>query len=84
MYLVYREIESKQIFGAANDKDRIPIKNYYTVLEEIVLVTLHVKSLYTNIPVNEGIKAVNEAYVITIFVSLILTLKSLYLNLLTT
>ena len=84
MYLVYREIESKQIFGATSDKDRIPIKNCYTVLEEIVLVTLHVKSLYTIIPVNEGIKAVNEAYLITIFVSLILTLKSLYLNLLTT
>ena len=66
-----------------SEKDRIPNKNFYTVLEEIVLVTLHVKSLYTNIPVNEGIKAVNEAYVITIFVSLILTLKSLYLTLLT-
>ena len=52
-----------------------------------LLVTLDVKSLYTNIPNNEGIKAVREAYdnhpnetvvtkVIITFLSLILTLNN--------
>ena len=55
------------------------------------LVTLDVKSLYTNIPNNEGIKAVREAYdnhpnktvatkVIITFLSLILTLNNFVFN----
>ena len=55
-----------------------------------LLVTLDVKSLYTNISNNEGIKAVREAYdnhpnkiatkVIITFLSLILTLNSFVFN----
>ena len=55
--------------------------------EDSLLVTLDVKSSYTNIPNNKGIKAVREAYdkhpnktilskVITTFLSLILTLNN--------
>ena len=58
---------------------------------ECLLVTLDVKSLYTNIPNNEGIKAVREAYgnrrkktvatkVIIRFLSLILTLNNFVFN----
>ena len=54
-------------------------------------MTLDVKSLYTNIPNNEGIKAVREAYdkqpsksvsteVIITFLSLILTLNNFVFN----
>ena len=57
------------------------------VPNDCLLVTLDVKSLYTNIPNDEGIKAAREAYdnhsnktvaakVITTFFSLILTLKN--------
>ena len=60
------------------------IKN---VPNDCLLVTLDVKSLYTNTPNNEGIKAVREAYdnhpnetvvtkVIITFLSLILTLNN--------
>ena len=58
---------------------------------ESLLVTLDVKSLYTNIPNNEGIKAVKESYekckektvsrkVIITFLSLILTLNNFVFN----
>ena len=59
--------------------------------EESLLVTLDIKSLYTNIPNNEGIKTVEESYekckeitvstkvMITLF-SLILTLNNLIFN----
>ena len=58
---------------------------------DCLLVTLDVKSLYTNIPNNEGIKAVREAYdnhpnktvatkVIITFLSLILTLNNFAFN----
>ena len=58
---------------------------------DCLLVTLDVKSLYTNIPNNEGIKAVREAYdnhpnktvatkVIITFLSLILTLNNFVFN----
>ena len=55
--------------------------------EECPLVTLDIESLYTNIPSNEGIKAVRESYeweiqrkvvstkVIIAFLSLILSLE---------
>ena len=57
------------------------------VPNDCLLVTLDVKSLYTNIPNDEGIKPAREAYdnhpnkavaakVITTFFSLILTLKN--------
>ena len=59
--------------------------------KESLLVTVDVKSLYTNIPNNEGIKAVREAYdkhpsktvstkVIITFLSLILTLNHFIFN----
>ena len=59
--------------------------------KQSLLVTLDVKSLYTNIPNNEGIKAVREAYnkhpsktvsakVIITFISLILTLNNFIFN----
>ena len=59
--------------------------------EDSLLVTLDVKSLYTSIPNNEGIKAVKEAYekhpsktvstkVIITFLSLILTLNNFIFN----
>ena len=59
--------------------------------KESLLVTLDVKSLYTNILNNKCIKAVREAYdkhpsksvstkVITTFLSLILTLKNFIFN----
>ena len=59
--------------------------------KESLLVTLDGKSLYTNIPNNEGIKAVREAYekhsskkistkVIIAFLSLILTLNNFIFN----
>ena len=59
--------------------------------QESLLVTLDVKSLYTNIPNNEGIKAVKESYekykektvsakVIITFLSLILTLNNFVFN----
>ena len=58
---------------------------------DCLLVTLDVKSLYTNIPNNEGIKAVRDAYdnhankivatkVIITFLNLILTLNNLLFN----
>ena len=58
---------------------------------DCLLVTLDVKSVYTNIPNNEAIKAVREAYdnhpnntvatkVITTFLSLILTLNKFVFN----
>ena len=58
---------------------------------ESLLVTLDVKSLYTNVPNNEGIKAVKESYekykektvstkVIITFLSLILTLNNFVFN----
>ena len=57
---------------------------------DCLLVTLDVKSLHTNIPNNEGIKAVREAYdnhpnktatkVIITFLSLMLTLKNFVFN----
>ena len=58
---------------------------------DCLLVTLNVKSLYTNIANNEGVKAVREAYdhhpnktvatkVIITFLSLILTLNKLVFN----
>ena len=59
--------------------------------QESLLITLDVKSLYTNIPNNGGIKAVKESYekykektvstkVIITFVSLILTLNNFVHN----
>ena len=59
--------------------------------KESLLVTLNVKSLYTNIPNNEGIKVFREAYdknlsksaptkVIIAFLSLILTLNNFIFN----
>ena len=59
--------------------------------QESLLVTLDVKSLYTNIPNNEGIKAVKESYekykekkvsakVIITFLNLILTLNNFAFN----
>ena len=59
--------------------------------QESLLVTLDVKSLYANIPNNEGITAVNESYdkykekavstkVIITFLSLILTLNNFVFN----
>ena len=61
------------------------------ILKEILLVTLDFKSLYTNIPNNEGIKAVREALdnhlsktvstkVIITFLSLILTSNNFIFN----
>ena len=61
------------------------------VPNDCLLVTLDVKSLYTNIPNNEGIKAVREAYdnhpkktvatkLIITFLSLILTLNNFVFN----
>ena len=61
------------------------------ILNHCLLVTLDVKSLYTNIANNEGIKAVREAYgnhpnktvatkVIIMFLSLILTLNNFVFN----
>ena len=59
--------------------------------QESLLVTLDVKSLYTNIPNNEGIQAVKESYekykektvstkVIITFLSLVLTLNNFIFN----
>ena len=59
--------------------------------QESLLVTLNIKSLYANIPDNEGIKAVKEPYekykektlstkVIITFLSLILTLNNFVVN----
>ena len=61
------------------------------VYDILFLATLNVWSLYTNIPNNEGIKAVREAYdnhstkvvatkVILTFLSLILTLNNFFLT----
>ena len=61
------------------------------VYDILFLATLDVWSLYTNIPNNEGIKAVREAYdnhstkpvatkVILTFLSLILTLNNFFLT----
>ena len=61
------------------------------ISQETLLVTLDVKSLYTNIPNNEGIKTVKESYekykektvstkVIITFLSLILTLNKFTFN----
>ena len=62
-----------------------------SISNDYLLVTLDVKSLYTNIPNNEDIKAVKEAYgnhptktvatkVIITFLSLILTLNNFVFN----
>ena len=61
------------------------------IVSDSSLVTLYVKSLYTNIPNNQGIKAVREAYnnypikalatnVIAMFLSLILTQHNFVFN----
>lgn len=61
------------------------------IVSDSSLVTLYVKSLYTNIPNNQGIKAVREAYnnhpiktvatnVIAMFLSLILTQHNFIFN----
>ena len=66
------------------------LKKIKDIPQEDLLVTLDVKSLYTNIPNNEGIKAVEESYekykkavstkVIIPFLSLILTLNNSVFN----
>ena len=67
------------------------LKDGRDIPKESWLVTLDVKALYTNIPNNEGIKEVREAYdkhlfksvptkVIITFVSLILTLNNFIFN----
>ena len=72
-------LKTKDFIQKFNQVEEVP--------ENSLLVTLDVKSLYTNIPNNEGIKAVKEAYdkhpnktvltkVITTFLSLILTLNN--------
>ena len=67
------------------------LKQIEEIPENSLLVTLDVKSLYTNIPDNGGIKAVKEAYakqpnktvptkVITTFISSILTFNNFIFN----
>ena len=88
LQLIVRDIPSyvrdtKDFLTKLNDIRHIP--------KESLLVTLDVKSLYSNIPNNESIKAVREAYdkhpsksvstkVIITFLSLILTLNNFIFN----
>ena len=75
--------DTKYFFQKINQTEEVP--------EDSLLVTLDVKSLYYNIPNNEGIKQVKEDYdkhpnkivltkVITTFLSLILTFNNFVFN----
>ena len=82
----------KDIPSYVRDNDFLTkLNNVRDIPKEILLVTLDVKPLYTNIPNSEGIKAVREAYdkhpsktaskkVITTFLSLTLTLNNFIFN----